>query len=210
MRALSEVPYVVSTFWMQRGPGRRLGGAKVSMRRVSVHVWVDAPLTTRVTLNMMDFDGREVRRSAKSFEVPHVSSTHRLRATGSRDASLRVESTRAWRFCGCVRWRATLGPCITHELTHLDERAVGGAPPRVARVVSQVLPLRAHLLRAKESHNAFGRVGSTHHVERFCVCGRGRATPGPHSARDGAFGWASGVARPRVARAICGAVASIF
>ena len=31
---------------------------------------------------------------------------------------------------------------------------------------------------------------------------RGRATPGPYSARDGAFGWASGVARPRVARAI--------
>ena len=42
MRALSEVPYVVSTFWVQRGPGRRLGGAKVSMRRVSVHLWVDA------------------------------------------------------------------------------------------------------------------------------------------------------------------------
>ena len=37
------------------------------MRRVSVHVWVDAPLVTRVTLNMMDFDGREVGRSAKSF-----------------------------------------------------------------------------------------------------------------------------------------------
>ena len=31
---------------------------------------------------------------------------------------------------------------------------------------------------------------------------RVRATPGPYSARDGAFGWASGVARPRVARAI--------
>ena len=110
MRALSEVPYVVSTFWMQRGPGRRLGGAKVSMRSVSVHVWVVAPLTTRVTLNMMDFAGREVGRSAKSFEVPHVSSTHRLRAKGSRDASLRVESTRVWRFCGCVRGRATPGP----------------------------------------------------------------------------------------------------
>ena len=39
-------------------------------------VGVDAPLTTRVTLNMMDFDGRELARSAKSFEVPHVSSTH--------------------------------------------------------------------------------------------------------------------------------------
>ena len=96
---------------MQRGPGRRLGGAKVSMRSVSVHVWVDAPLTTRVTLNMnKDFGGREVGRSAKSFEVQHVSSTHRLSAKGSRDSSLHVESTRAWRFCGCVRGRATPGP----------------------------------------------------------------------------------------------------
>ena len=70
------------------------------MRRVSVHVWVDAPLTTRVTLNMKDFGAREVGRSAKSFEMQHVSSTHRLSAKGSRDASLRVERTRAWRFCG--------------------------------------------------------------------------------------------------------------
>jgi len=30
----------------------------------------------------------------------------------------------------------------------------------------------------------------------------GRATPGPYSARDGAFGWVSGVARPRFARAL--------
>ena len=95
---------------MQRGPGRRLGGAKVSMRSVFVHVWVDAPLTTRVTLNMKDFGGREVGLSAKSFEVQHVSSTHRLSAKGSRDSSLHVESTRAWRFCGCVRGRATPGP----------------------------------------------------------------------------------------------------
>ena len=56
--------------------GRRLGGAKLSMPSVSVRVWVDAPLTTRVTLNMMGFDGREVGRSAKSFEVPHVSIEH--------------------------------------------------------------------------------------------------------------------------------------
>ena len=89
----------------------RLGGAKVSiMRSVSVHVWVDALLTARVTLNMMAFDGREVGRSAKSFEVQHVLSTHRLSAKGSRDSSLHVESTRAWRFCGCVRGRATPGP----------------------------------------------------------------------------------------------------
>jgi len=47
------------------------------MRSVSVHVWVDdAPLTTRVTLNMLDFDGPEVGRAAKSFEVPHVSIEH--------------------------------------------------------------------------------------------------------------------------------------
>jgi len=62
-----------------------------------------------------DFDGLEVGRSAKSFEVPHVSSTHRLSAKGSRDASLRVESTRAWRFCGCVRGRATPGPCNARD-----------------------------------------------------------------------------------------------
>ena len=76
-----------------------------------MHVWVlDAPLTTRVALNMMGFEGRDVGRSAKSFEVQHVSSTHRLSAKGSHDASLHVESTRAWRFCGCVRGRATPGP----------------------------------------------------------------------------------------------------
>jgi hypothetical protein len=92
-----------------------LGGAKVSMRSVSVRVWVDAPLTTRVTLNMMHFDGREVGRSAKSFEVPHVSSTHLLSAKGSRDASLRVESTRAWRFCGGVRGCAIPGPCNARD-----------------------------------------------------------------------------------------------
>ena len=69
------------------------------------------PLTTRVTLNIMkDFGGRKIGLSAKSFEVQHVSSTHRLSAKGSRDSSLHVESTRAWRFCGCVRWRATPGP----------------------------------------------------------------------------------------------------
>ena len=50
------------------------------------------------------------------------SSTHRLSAKGSRDASLHVESTRAWRFCGCVRGRAAR---LTHEITHLDGRAVG-------------------------------------------------------------------------------------
>ena len=103
-----------------------------------MHVWVDAPLTTRVTLNMMGFDGREVGRSAKSFEVPHVSSiTHRLSANaakGSHDASLHVKSTRAWHFCGCVRGGATPAR-VTHETTHLDWRAVRGASPRVARVV---------------------------------------------------------------------------
>ena len=72
-----------------------------------MHVWVDTPLTTRVTLNMKDFGGRKVGLSAKSFEVQHVSSTHRLSAKGSRDSSLHVESTRAWR---CGRGRATPGP----------------------------------------------------------------------------------------------------
>jgi len=57
-----------------------------------VHVWVDAPLTTRVTLNMKDFGGREVGLSAKSFQVQHVSSTHRLSAKGSHDASVRVQA----------------------------------------------------------------------------------------------------------------------
>ena len=80
-----------------------------------MRVGVDAPLTTRVMLNVMGFDEREVGRSAKSFEVPHVSSTRRLSAKGSRDASLRVESTRAWRFCGCVRGRATPGPCNARD-----------------------------------------------------------------------------------------------
>ena len=48
------------------------------LRSGSVHVWVDELLTTYVTLNITHFDGREVGRSAKSFEVPHVSSTHRF------------------------------------------------------------------------------------------------------------------------------------
>ena len=99
-----------------------------------MHVWVDAPLTTRVTLNMKDFGGREVGLSAKSFEVQHVSSTHRLSAKGSRDSSLHVESTRAWRFCGCVRGRATPGP------SNARDNAFGWASgwwraPRVAHVV---------------------------------------------------------------------------
>ena len=111
-----------------------MGGAKVSMRSVSVHVWVDAPLTTRLTLNMMDFDGREVGRSAKSFEE-HVSSTHLLSAKGSRDASLRVESTRAWRFCGCVRGRATPGPPCNARDNAFGWASGPCAPPRVARVV---------------------------------------------------------------------------
>mgnify|MGYP001172249018 FL=1 len=132
--------YVVTSEHVMSAKGSREAfgrGKSISMRSVSVRVWVDAPLTTRVTLNMMHFDGREVGRSAKNFEVPHVSSTHILSAAkGSRDASLRVESTRA---CGvsavvCACGCANPGR-ITHEITHLDARAVGGAPPRVARVV---------------------------------------------------------------------------
>ena len=59
-----------------------------------MHVWVDTPLTTRVTLNMKDFGGRKVGLSAKSFEVQHVSSTHRLSAKGSRHAFGNAQSTR--------------------------------------------------------------------------------------------------------------------
>merc|ERR1712031_112611 len=99
----------MGTIYDCKGLAARFCMAKVRMRSVFVHVWMDAPLTTRVTLNMKDFGGREVL-SAKSFEVQHVSSTHRLSAKGSRDSSLHVESTRAWRFCGCVRGRATPGP----------------------------------------------------------------------------------------------------
>ena len=39
-----------------QAPGRRLGGAKVRMRSVSVRVWMDPPVTTGVMLNMMHFD----------------------------------------------------------------------------------------------------------------------------------------------------------
>ena len=76
----------------------------------------------------------------------------------------------------------------------MGERLV--ARPRELRALSSRCCRCEHLLRAKESHDAFDRVRSTH-VERFCGCGRGRATPGPYSARDGAFGWAS-VARPEL------------
>ena len=91
-----------------------------------------------MTLNMMHFDGREVGRSAKTFEVPHISSTHLLSAKGSRDGSLRVLRARARGVSAVVcAWAvgAPLRARVTHEITHLDGRAVGGAPPRVARVV---------------------------------------------------------------------------
>ena len=99
-----------------------------------MHVWVDAPLTTRVTLNMMGFDGREVGRSAKSFEVPHVSSTHFL---VQRDPEMRLCAlkARARSVSAVVCVGAPLRARVTHEITHLDGRAVRGAPPRVARVV---------------------------------------------------------------------------
>ena len=118
-----------------------------------MHVWMDAPLTARVTLNMKDYGGREVGLSAKSVGVQHVSSTHRLSAKGSRDSSLHVESTRRClmcrcehilnakssrdafvaqrhegHFCGCVmHGRATQGSCIAQHGA-FDGRAVGGAP----------------------------------------------------------------------------------
>ena len=52
---------------------------------------------------------------------------------------------------------APLRARLTHEITHLDGRAVGGAPPRGARVVYSRCCRCEHLLRAKESHDAFGR-----------------------------------------------------
>lgn len=157
-----------------------------------MHVWVDAPLTTRVTLNMKDFGGREVGRSAKSFEVQHVSSTHRLSAKGSRDASLHVESTRAWRFCGCVRGRATPGP------SNARDNAFGWASGwfiYINMLISIKILIMKIIMKLNKQMSFLYMIYIYDYV-------RGRATPGPYSARDGAFGWASGVARPRVARAI--------
>ena len=122
--------YVVTSEHVMSAKGSREAfgrGKSISMRSVSVHVWVDAPLTARVTLNMMAFDGREVGRSAKSFEVQHVSSTHRLSAKGSRDASLAlcVLRARARGVSAVVCVGAPLRARLTHEITHLDGRAVG-------------------------------------------------------------------------------------
>jgi len=179
---------------VQRGPGRRLGGAKVSMRSVFVHVWVDAPLTTRVTLNMKDFGGREVGLSAKSFEVQHVLSTqtHRLSAKGSRDSSLHVEITRAWRFCGCVRGRATPGP------SNARDNAFGWASGWFI-YINMLISIKILIMKIIMKLN---KQMSFLYIIYIYDYVRGRATPGPYSARDGAFGWASGMARPRVARAI--------
>lgn len=157
-----------------------------------MHVWVDAPLTTRVTLNMKDFGGREVGLSAKSFEVQHVSSTHRLSAKGSRDSSLHVESTRAWRFCGCVRGRATPGP------SNARDNAFGWASGwfiYINMLISIKILIMKIIMKLNKQMSFLYMIYIYDYV-------RGRATPGPYSARDGAFGWASGVARPRVARAI--------
>ena len=63
---------------------------------------------------------------------------------------------------------APLRARVTHEMTHLDGRAVR-VRPRELRAVSRRCCRCEHLLRAKESHDAFGRVGSTH-VERFYGC----------------------------------------
>ena len=140
--------YVVTSEHVMSAKGSREAfgrGKSISMRSVSVRVWVDAPLTTRVTLNMMHFDGREVGRSAKNFEVPHVSSTHILSAAkGSRDASLRVESTRAWRFCGCVRvWVRHSWPCNARDNAFGCASRRWRAPESCARCLAGMLPLRA-------------------------------------------------------------------
>jgi hypothetical protein len=87
---------------------------------------------------------------------------------------------------------APLRARVTHEMTHLDGRAVR-VRPRELRALSSRCCRCEHLLRAKESHDAFGRVGSTH-VERFYGCGPRRATPGPYAVLemvhlDGRVGW---------------------
>ena len=159
-----------------------------------MHVWMDAPLTTRVTLYMKDFGGREVGLSAKSFEVQHVSSTHRLSAKGSRDSSLHVESTRAWRFCGCVRGRATPGP------SNARDNAFGWASGWFI-YINMLISIKILIMKIRMKLNKQMSFIYIIYIYIFDFV-RERATPGPYNARDGAFGWASGVARPRVARAI--------
>ena len=56
------------------------------------------------------------------------------------------------------------------EIVHLDGRA--GWRARELRALSSRCCRCEHLLSAKEYHDAFGRVRSTH-VERFYGCGRG-------------------------------------
>jgi len=88
---------------------------------------------------------------------------------------------------------APLRARATHEITHLDGRAVRGAPPRVACVIYSRCCRCEHLLRAKESHDAFGRVGSARMWSISMVVGVGV----PLRARtvlemvhlDGRVGW---------------------
>ena len=75
----------------------------------------------------------------------------------------------------------------------MGERSV--ARPRELLALSSRCCRCEHLLGAKEYHDAFGRVRSTH-VERFYGCGRGRATlaSGPRTVLDmlhldGRVGW---------------------
>ena len=63
--------------------------------------------------------------------------------------------TRACGVSAVVCVGAPLRARLTLEITHLDGRAVGGAPPRVTRVVYSRCCRCEHLLRAKESHDAF-------------------------------------------------------
>ena len=98
---------------------------------------------------------------------------------------LGVLEARMWSVSVVVGVGVPLRARTVLEMVHLDGRV--GWRARELRALSSRCCRCEHLLRAKESHDAFGRVGSTH-VERICGCGHGRATPGPHSARDGAFG----------------------
>jgi len=86
---------------------------------------------------------------------------------------------------------------LTHEITHLDGRAVGLYIYYKYRnmLISIKILIMKIIMKLNKQMSFLYNIYIYDYV-------RGRATPGPYSARDGAFGWASGVARPRAARAI--------
>jgi len=161
-----------------------------------VHVWMDAPLTTRVTLNMKDFGGREVGLSAKSFEVQHVSSTHRLSAKGSRDSSLHVEITRAWRFCGCVRGRATPGPSNARDINHNAFRWASGWFIYINMLISIKILIMKIIMKLNKQMS-FLYIINTYMILCAWAC-----HSGPVQCSRWCIWMGERVARPRVARAI--------